>query len=71
MLKNEPNLFEIEYKKSFPFVQVSLKNFFAIFLEAVFIGILAFIMETVVDMIYVKYIITKVYYVDHLFQCMR
>ena len=43
------NLFEIEYKKTFPFVKISKSNLFAIFFISLIVGVLAFIMETLVD----------------------
>lgn len=43
------NLFELEYKKTFPFVKISKNNILSIFLISLIIGILAFIMETFVD----------------------
>lgn len=45
------NLFEIEYKKTFPFVKINRHNLFAIFFISMVIAICAFIMETFVDYI--------------------
>ena len=45
------NLFEIEYQKMFPFIKISKKNLLSIFLISFFIGIVAFIMETLLDYI--------------------
>ena len=40
------NLFNIQYTKKFPFIKVSKKDFFAIFMIASAMGFLAFIYET-------------------------
>ena len=45
------NLFNIQYTKKFPFIKVSKKDFFAIFMIASAMGFLAFIYETLLDLL--------------------
>lgn len=50
------NLFEVTYSKKFPFIQISLSNLFAIFFNALIVGIFAFIFETLLDLCITGYI---------------
>ena len=46
------NLFNIRYSKKFPFIHISKSNLFAIFFISLILGIMGFILETMVEYIF-------------------
>ena len=50
------NIFDLKYKKRFPFIVISKKNLFAIFFISMLVGIFGFISETIIELIETGYI---------------
>lgn len=50
------NIFDLKYKKRFPFIIISKKNLFAIFFISMLVGIFGFISETIIELIETGYI---------------
>lgn len=53
------NIFELEYSKKFPFIKISWAHLFSIFFIAVFTGIMAFLMETLLDYFTLNYLLDR------------